>query len=46
MKDAVERGSVVMIFIVSFIKTASDFQVLLGRMHIQTRRHTDRKVIS
>jgi hypothetical protein len=45
MKDAVEMGSGVMIFILNFIKIGSDFQ-MLGRLHIQTGRQTDSKVIS
>jgi hypothetical protein len=42
MKQAVEMGSGVMIYIPSFIKTGSGIQKLLGGIHI----HTDSMVIA
>jgi hypothetical protein len=46
MKDPIEVGSETIIFIVSFIKIVSVIQMLLRGIHIQTRRHTDSKLIT
>jgi hypothetical protein len=39
MKNAVEMGSVVVIYIPSFIKIGSGIQKILGGIHIHTQTH-------
>jgi hypothetical protein len=43
---AVEMGSGAVIYVPSFIKIGSGLQKITGRLHRQTRTHTDSNVIS